>query len=261
MTNTELEILARNKIPCAETGITIKKTTCCICNAFSHCGMDAYVKDGRIIKIEGSADNPHTRGHLCPRGAGIRQYVYNKDRILTPLKRIGEKGKGEFRPISWEEAYAEIAERFNGYKKEYGAHSVAFFAGFSKWFRPVLQRLAGSFGSPNYMTEGSCCQEAHKQAWWLTFGNIAGPDIANADVVLVWTRNPFFSSRANVEWMIASFGWYVDSNAMYSRNTLRYAWRQGKNPAHRFAASAMAMHPLLRFGFQQGCHPTPPPTV
>ena len=197
MTNTQRETLERNKIACEETGIEIKKTCCCICNAYSHCGIDAYVKDGRIIKIEGSSDNPHSNGHLCPRGAGIRQYVYNKERVLTPLKRVGEKGAGEFKPISWEEAYAEIAEKFNGYKAEYGAHSMAFFAGFSKWFRPVLHRLANSFGSPNYMTEGSCCQEAHKQAWWLTFGGIAGPDNANADVVLVWTRNPFYSSMDN----------------------------------------------------------------
>lgn len=197
MTETPREVLEENKIACAETGIEIKKTCCGICNQYSHCGIDAYVKDGRIVKVEGSSDNPHSNGHLCPRGAGIRQYVYNKERILTPLRRTGEKGKGEFEPISWEEAYAVIGEKLNGYKKEFGPESVAFFAGFSKWFRPVLERLAGSFGSPNYMTEGSCCQEAHKLAWWLVFGEIAFPDVAGAETVLVWSRNPFFSTMDN----------------------------------------------------------------
>lgn len=197
MMETQQNILEKNKIACRETGIEIKKTCCGICNQYSHCGIDAYVKDGRIIKVEGDSDNPHSNGHLCPRGAGIRQYVYSKDRILTPLRRVGEKGEGKFEPISWEDAYALIAEKFKGYKKEFGAESVAFFAGFSKWFRPVLQRLASSFGSPNYLTEGSCCQEGNKLAWWLVFGEIASPDLENAEAVLVWSRNPFFSTMEN----------------------------------------------------------------
>ena len=87
------------------------------------------------------------------------------------MLRTGEKGEGKFKRISWDEAYALIAEKLDGYKKEFGPESVCFFAGYSKWFRPPLQRLAESFGSPNYMTEGSCCQEARKLAWWLTFGD------------------------------------------------------------------------------------------
>ena len=180
-----------------EPGVTVKKTCCGICNAYSHCGIDAWVPDGRIVHVEGSADNPHSKGRLCPRGAAIRQYVYSQDRVLHPMKRVGEKGSGQFRPISWEEAYAEIAEKLNGYKAEFGPQSVCFHAGFSKWYRPVLQRLSGSFGSPNYMTEGSTCQEAHKLAWWLVFGGIAGADVANAELVLVWTRNPFYSNMDN----------------------------------------------------------------
>lgn len=177
--------------------VTVHKTCCGICNAYSHCGIDAYVQDGRIIKAEGSVDNPHSQGKLCPRGAGIRQYVYNPERILRPLKRVGEKGEGKFEPISWEEAYGIIGEKLKGYRADFGPESVAFVAGFSKWFRPPLQRLASSFGSPNYITEGSCCQEAHKLAWWLVFGGIASPDIVNAQVVMIWSRNPFYSNMDN----------------------------------------------------------------
>ena len=194
---TEEIVVMENRNASEEAGVEIKRTCCGICNQYSHCGIEAYVKDGRIIRAEGDAENPHSKGKLCPRGAGIRQYVYNKERILHPLRRVGEKGSGEFEQISWEEAYKTIAEKLNGYKAEYGPESVAFFAGFSKWFRPVLLRLASSFGSPNYMTEGSCCQEAHKMAWWLVFGGIAGPDLENAELALIWSRNPFFSTMDN----------------------------------------------------------------
>lgn len=174
--------------------VEVKKTCCGICNQYSHCGIDAYIANGQIVRIEGSTDNPHSRGKLCPRGAGIRQYVYNSDRILHPLKRVGAKGEGKFEPITWEEAYHTIAEKLKEYRSDFGPESVAFMAGFSKWYRPPLQRLASSFGSPNYLTEGSTCQEAHKMAWWLVFGGIAGADVANAEVVLVWSRNPFYST-------------------------------------------------------------------
>ena len=88
----------------------IKRTICDICCPSFHCGIDAYVRDGQIVKIEGTAEHPQNHGLLCAKGLAARQYVYRKDRIQTPLLRVGERGSGEFRPISWEEAYRRIAE-------------------------------------------------------------------------------------------------------------------------------------------------------
>lgn len=84
----------------------IKKVRCNICSA--GCPIDAYVQDGKLLSVEGSRDWPGQQGGLCSKGAASRQYVYNKDRILYPMKRVGERGSGEFERISWEEAYAMI---------------------------------------------------------------------------------------------------------------------------------------------------------
>lgn len=65
---TEKEKLLKAKIPCAETGIEVKKSICDICSPTCHCGLDVYVKDGEVIKIEGSKDHPHSQGALCPKG-------------------------------------------------------------------------------------------------------------------------------------------------------------------------------------------------
>ena len=73
-----------------------------ICSA--GCPIDAYVQDGKLLSVEGSRDWPGQQGGLCSKGAASRQYVYNKDRILYPMKRVGERGSGEFERISWEEA-------------------------------------------------------------------------------------------------------------------------------------------------------------
>jgi len=124
------------KVATPESGIEIKKTVCDICNPNSHCGIDAYVKDGVVIKVEGTEENAHSGGTLCAKGAANRQYIYHEDRLLEPMVRTGERGSGEFRPISWDDALDYIGERFNGIKKEVGPESVGFFVGYPKWMRP-----------------------------------------------------------------------------------------------------------------------------
>ena len=98
----ETEDLARGKIASAVTGIEVRKTICSICNPHSHCGIDAYVKDSVVVKVEGTKENPHSRGTLCSKGNATRQYVYHGDRIRTPLIRKGERGGSHFVPISWD---------------------------------------------------------------------------------------------------------------------------------------------------------------
>ena len=103
------ERLVEAKIPGEETGIEIKKTLCSICSF--QCAIDAYVKDGRLMKVEGSEGNPVNKGKLCAKGAANRQWIYSPERLQTPLLRTGERGEGTFTPISWDEALDRIATR------------------------------------------------------------------------------------------------------------------------------------------------------
>jgi anaerobic selenocysteine-containing dehydrogenase len=195
---TSLKVRTNGKIPGGDAGIEVRKTICAICNPFSHCGIDAYVKDGVIIKVEGSKGHPHSQGTLCSKGAASRQYIYHQDRIHTPLVRRGEKGSGDFEAVTWEEAMETIAERLLRIKEESGPESVAFFAGYSKWMRPFLKRLAHSFGSPNYCTESSTCYQATAMAAKLNYGYYGPPDVPNAKCLLVWSTNPFHSNTSAV---------------------------------------------------------------
>ena len=140
----------------------IKKVRCNICSA--GCPIDAYVQDGKLLSVEGSRDWPGQQGGLCSKGAASRQYVYNKDRILYPMKRVGERGSGEFERISWEEAYAMIANNLLRIREKYGSQSTVFYAGYPKWYRPALLRLANAYGSPNYCTESSTCFQSAAMA-------------------------------------------------------------------------------------------------
>lgn len=183
--------------------VTVKKTICDICCPSFHCGMDCYVRDGKIVKVEGTAEHPVNHGLLCAKGLTARQYLYHPNRIRTPLKRVGPRGAGEFVPISWEEAYREIAEQLSRIKGESGPESVLFFSGYAKWYRPFLHRMANSFGSPNYMTESSNCMFSTFLNWYVTTGNpMCSSDVSRAGVFLGWAYNPYHSrhlAALNVE--------------------------------------------------------------
>lgn len=181
---TKQEELIRAKIPCKESGIIIKHTMCDICTPGPQCGIDAYIKDGKVIKVEGTKGFPSNDGKLCTKGASNRQYIYRQDRIKSPMRRTGPKGSGEFEPISWDEAYREIAAQLNRLKQRYGPESVAFVCGYSKWFRPFLQRLAFSFGSPNYMTESSACYRATVVSSKCVFGVPVITDLRNTKLFI-----------------------------------------------------------------------------
>jgi anaerobic selenocysteine-containing dehydrogenase len=184
--------LIKAKIPGTQTGIEVKKSICSICG--TGCGIDAYVKDGRLLKVEGTKENPSNKGTLCTKGAANRQWVYHPDRLKTPLARTGEKGSGEFNPISWDEAFERIATQLNRIKNESGPESVVFFTGYPKWLRPFLKRLAHSFGSPNYCTESSTCFLATTLANKLTYGWSASPDFKGTACIINWSSNPYHSS-------------------------------------------------------------------
>lgn len=186
------------KIPCTETGIEIKKTVCDICAPDHHCGIDAYVKDGKVIKVEGSMEHPYSHGKLCTKGLSNRQYIYREDRIRTPMKRVGARGEGKLEPISWDEAYTIIAENLNKVKAEYGPHSVAFFAGHGKWFRPMMQRFAHDFGSVNFGSDVSVCNASLIFARVVSAGCNYAPDIAHANTFLGWGFNGYYSSYHDV---------------------------------------------------------------
>jgi len=200
-----IDFLIKNKIPCKETGIEIRKTICAICEGGgTSCGVNAYVKDNKVVKVEGMTEFPQNRGTLCSKGNANRQYLYNADRILTPMKRTGPKGSDQFTPISWEVAYNEIAENLLKIKGETGPESVVFGVGFTKWLRPFAQRLGVSFGSPNFATESSTCFYATAIASKLTYGYWGGPDIKNSNCLLIWSKNIFNSSTPKAKNLIAA---------------------------------------------------------
>jgi anaerobic selenocysteine-containing dehydrogenase len=127
------------------------------------CGVLLYVKNGKLVKVEGDPEFPLNQGRLCPRCLALTQVVYHPDRLKYPLKRAGERGEGKWERITWEEAYETIAKKFNEIKGKYGPESVIFCHGTARDILSYLPGLAYTFGSPNRVTFGPL----HGQACFL----------------------------------------------------------------------------------------------
>ena len=100
-------------------------TYCRVCEPM--CGVLATVEDGRITKIRGNPDHISGQGHFCKKAMGAVDITYDPDRVRQPLKRVG--GPGEFEPVSWEQAFSEIADKLEAVRRESGPAAFATFVG------------------------------------------------------------------------------------------------------------------------------------
>ena len=100
-----------------------EKVVMTVCH--SHCGgacpLKLHVRDGVITRIE--TDDEF---RACLRGRAYRQRLYGADRLKYPMKRVGERGSGEFERISWDEALDTVASEIKRVNKTYGPSSVSF---------------------------------------------------------------------------------------------------------------------------------------
>ncbi|MDR3294283.1 MAG: molybdopterin-dependent oxidoreductase, partial [Clostridiales Family XIII bacterium] len=192
------DFVRRNTDAKPDVGGEYKYSYCAMCNHMARCGVKAVVKDGKVLRLERREE--YGNELLCAMGNASVQDLYAPDRVLYPLRRTNPKGeRSQWKRITWEEALAEIAEKIGGVKEKYGAEKVLFMTGDPKEPRSVLQRLAYSFGSPNFGTESSTCYTAAEVAIRLIYGvgsrhviPIAGgamPDVNDTKLCLVWANN------------------------------------------------------------------------
>ncbi len=116
------------------------------------CGLSVRVVDGIPVKVEGNPIHPVNQGRLCPRGLAGLQSLYDPDRLVSPAKRVGDRGSGEWEKISWDEALEILAARLGSLRDAETPHSLAVMGG---EYRGITHRLwdrfATAFGTPNYM--------------------------------------------------------------------------------------------------------------
>ncbi len=167
-------------------GIQKIPTYCDIC--FWKCGAIAYVKDGKLWKLEGNPDDPLSNGRLCPRGTGGVSAHFNNERLKSPLIRKSSRGKEEWVEVTWGEAFDYIAEKMQKIKKQYGPESMALFSHGvgGAFFKHTLK----AFGSRNITAPSFAqCRGPRETGFELTFGDVVGSpektDIKNSKCLVL----------------------------------------------------------------------------
>ncbi len=133
------------------------------------CGLIAKVRDGRVVKLDGNPDHPHSKGHLCVRGQSGLMNTYDPDRVLNPLIRVGNRGEGKFREATWDEALDLTASKMQSIKDTYGPEAMVF-SSTHNLSQVQFENLLYGFGSPNYGTQRSLCFNAMIVANLMTYG-------------------------------------------------------------------------------------------
>ncbi|MBO5657674.1 MAG: molybdopterin-dependent oxidoreductase [Agathobacter sp.] len=180
-----------------ERGETVVPTTCGMCGpgGSGGCGIYAFAKDGKFVRVAGMAESPGNQGGLCAKAHAAPEWVYAPERLTTPLKRVGKKGEGRFEPISWDEAIDIIAEKLLEQKEKYGAKSLAMLSPARRGYSEYMQRFLNVHGSPNYGHSGICMMQ-RMFSFSYTIGSMTQADYARANVILVWGRQPFYAGPA-----------------------------------------------------------------
>jgi anaerobic selenocysteine-containing dehydrogenase len=167
----------------------VVKSGCGLCLA--NCGVLIHLKDGKPVRVEGDPENPINRGALCVRGKNSLEYAYHPDRLLHPLKRVGEKGKGKWERITWDEALNTISSELNKVKGKYGAESLLFIRGGSLGYQDnYVARFANVFGAPNVASMAYICHQPRVMPSVYTYGFKAYPDYEYPPACIVlWAVN------------------------------------------------------------------------
>jgi thiosulfate reductase/polysulfide reductase chain A len=160
-----------------------------ICEMCStRCPIKARIVDGKNVFITGNKEAKSFGGKVCARGGAGHSLLYDPQRIVNPLKRVGERGAGEWAEISWADAYKEIAAKMNQIKQQYGAETIAFSSK-SGSLSDHIFHLAEAFGSPNTFTHASTCPGSYVVAAKAIFGTKMKRDLSNAKYIINFGHN------------------------------------------------------------------------
>ena len=166
-------------------GVPIKRSSVCQqCPA--GCWTEVKVVEGDAKKLEG-AGGPINDGGLCALGQSSLQELYNPDRILKPLRRVGERGEGRFEEITWEEALTRWKSLFDASTVSASGRTVAAAIGSAAGpLSDLWRRFMAAIGAPPPSRVAPFDFEIEKLAarTALGFGDLPVYDIENSDYVV-----------------------------------------------------------------------------
>ncbi len=169
--------------------------TCNLCEAM--CGITIKHQKGRVISIKGDEADPFSKGFICPKAIALQDVYNDPDRLKKPVKKVD----GEWKEISWDQAFEEVAQNLKNISTKHGKNSIGIYQG-----NPSVHNYGTALFSPDFVrtlrtknrfSATSVDQLPHHFASQFMFGHqllIPIPDIDRTDFFLVIGANPFASN-------------------------------------------------------------------
>lgn len=158
----------------------------------THCGCIGWVQDGRVRRIDGNPLDINSRGKICAKAQGMVQSTYYPERLLHPIKRVGKRGEGKWKRISWDEALGEIAGRLKTTRESGHPERFIFHYGRDKT-KGFTNRFTDAYGTPNRLNRRSICSSNRRAPLMSMYGrdfDWETQDFANSKYVLNFGANP-----------------------------------------------------------------------
>ena len=162
------------------------------------CALITTVQDGIATRVQGNPAHPHTGGALCAKVSKYTERSYHPERVLTPLKRTGPKGSGQFTPVSWDEALADIAQRLQATAARdpeavlpYSYAGTMGLVQGESMDRRFFHQLGAS------LLDRTICSSAGGEALALTYGGKLGMRVEHfteSRLIVIWGSNSIGSS-------------------------------------------------------------------
>jgi anaerobic selenocysteine-containing dehydrogenase len=163
---------------------TLVPTICFNCE--SGCGLLAYVDRTtfEVRKYEGNPVHPGSRGRNCAKGPATHNQTYDPERILHPLKRVGARGEGKWKRITWDEALSEIADKMRASRAR-RRDGIMYHVG-----RPgedhYTNRIISAWGVDGHNSHTNICSAGARCGYFLwSAGDRPSPDHAKAKAILL----------------------------------------------------------------------------
>lgn len=169
------------------------KKSACPYDCPDACGLLMETDGQKVYRVKADSEHPETCGFICRKMTHYERTIHHPQRILTPLRRTGDKGSGLFEPISWQAALEEIAQKWKEIIKNYGSEAIMpySYAGAehlvaNKCGEAFFNRLGAS------ALERTICSLAKTAGYQQIIGNTRGinpQEMKDTDLIIIWGAN------------------------------------------------------------------------
>jgi molybdopterin-containing oxidoreductase family molybdopterin binding subunit len=234
----------------------------CRGNCAGGCFLDIHVRDNKVVRTTARNFPDTSYNRICARGVSQVGRIYSAERVQYPMKRVGERGTGEFERISWDEAIQEIADKWMGYAQEFGPQSMGIMMGSGNFaicgggshIASACQRFQAVTGAAWIHPNVDAANRFAVMFGTTPYGSGNEPtDYRNCKTFVIWGSNPSVSQPQIMHFILEAKEQGTELiviDPVYNANASKADWFIPVNPSSDGALAMGVLSELFSQGWQ-----------